>query len=175
MWIRLNISLLFIAFLFVTSCGGAEGIYESLGYEDELYADAPENPDKNKLLGLVNEARKTGRYCGDEYFPPAGKVVWNELLEAAAQMHSDDMNTYDFLSHTGSDGSSPGDRLEKVGYEWTTYGENIAKGYPTEEEVIKGWLESPGHCANIMNPDFTEMGVATSGKYWTQIFATPKQ
>jgi len=157
-------------FFFLFSCGGAIGDY----IEDYLvYEDAPSNPDKEKLLDLVNRARQEGRYCGDVYYPPAPPVVWNDLLELAAQIHSDDMNEHDFFSHIGSDGSDPGERLLRVGYKWKTYGENIAKGYSSEEEVIEGWLESPGHCANIMDPDFEEMGVATSGKYWTQVLAAP--
>lgn len=48
-------------------------------------------------------------------------------------------------------------------------------GQQNEEEVMKSWLKSPGHCANIMNPDVTEVGVARSGTYWTQLFAAPSK
>lgn len=141
---------------------------------DKVKPKAPESPDEDKLLVLVNEIRSEGCNCGDDYFPPADDLVWNDTLELAAQNHSDDMNEHDNLSHTGSDGSDPGDRLHTVGYEWSTYGENVAVGFSSGEDVIEGWLDSPGHCRNIMNGNVTQMGVATSGSYWTQVFAKPK-
>ncbi len=138
------------------------------------YQGAPANPDKQELLRLINEVRNSGCNCGDDYYAPVGNVTWNDLLEEAAQNHSNDMDKHDKLDHTGSDGSSAGERINAVGYQWSTYGENIAVGYPTEKKVIEGWLNSPGHCKNIMNKSVTEMGVATSGAYWTQVFAAPK-
>jgi uncharacterized protein YkwD len=141
---------------------------------DRISPEAPANPDQEKLLTLVNDVRSTGCDCGDTYFPPVNDVVWDDTLEMAAQNHSNDMNEHDNLSHTGSDGSNPGERINAVGYEWSTYGENVAVGYSSEEDVIEGWLDSPGHCRNIMNGNVTEMGVATSGSYWTQVFAKPK-
>ena len=140
--------------------------------EDSLLEDAPKHPNKAELLKLVNDYRQSGRSCGSEVFSPTEPVVWNDLLEEAAQMHSNDMSRNHFLSHTGSDGNDPGHRISSVGYVWRTYGENIAKGYASEREVIAGWIKSEGHCENIMDPDFTEMGVATSGVYWTQVFGT---
>lgn len=157
---KVLITLLFTTTIFTINC-------EKLSN----YADAPVNPDKQELLRLVNKVRSSGCNCGGTYYPPAQKVVWNDLLEKAAQNHSDDMDAHNKLDHTGSNGSSAGDRITAVGYSWTTYGENIAVGYPTEEAVIKGWLKSPGHCRNIMNAKVKEMGVATKGAYWTQVFA----
>lgn len=138
------------------------------------YLDAPINIDQQELLDLVNEVRQSGCNCGDEYFSPVSPVAWNDTLEKAAQIHSDDMNKKNFFSHTGSDGSSAGDRITELGYDWSTYGENIAAGYTSEQTVIQGWLDSDGHCKNIMNGNFTEMGIATKGSYWTQVFATKK-
>ena len=108
------------------------------------------------------------------YFPLVNAVVWNDNLELAAYNHSKDMDDKNFFSHTGSDGSDAGDRLDRVNYAWQTYGENIANGYTSEEAVVKGWIESEGHCKNIMHANFQQMGVAKSGSYWTQVFATPK-
>ena len=122
---------------------------------------APENPNKQELLDLVNKARTSGCYLDN--------LVWNNKLEQAAQNHSDDMNENDFFSHTGSNGSSFMDRIFATGYDCNSCGENIAKGYATEKAVINAWLKSEGHCKNIMNANFTEMGVATSGSYWTQV------
>jgi len=101
---------------------------------------------------------------------PVDPLTWSIKIENAAQIHSIDMDTNDFFSHTGSDNSDVGDRLERVGYTWSANGENIANGYTSEENVIIAWLNSPGHCQNIMSPSFTEMGVAKVGLYWTQDF-----
>ncbi len=140
---------------------------------DENYLDAPKQIDVAKLVYLVNEARKVSRYCGDEYFYSAGTVVWDEKIVEASQIHSDDMNSNNFFDHQGSDGTNAGERLHRVKYSWQTWGENIAKGYDSEESVVAGWLDSPGHCVNIMNQDFIQMGIAVSGVYWTQVFAKP--
>jgi uncharacterized protein YkwD len=81
------------------------------------------------------------------------------------------MNKNNYFSHTGLDGSSPGDRITRVGYNWRAYGENIAKGYTSEQAVMNGWLQSEGHCKNIMSSNVKEMGVGRDGNYWTQVFA----
>jgi uncharacterized protein YkwD len=94
----------------------------------------------------------------------------------AAYLHSEDMALNNFFSHTGSDGSSAGQRISRQGYPWSTYGENIAVGYPTVSSVIQGWLGSEGHCRNLMDPDFTETGAGyavgpfggnPAARYWT--------
>ena len=131
----------------------------------------PKNPDKTTLLKLVNDIRSKGCNCGDEYYPPAPEVRWSDILVLAAKDHSNDMNKNIFFSHTGSDGSNAGERIKRHNYIWASYGENIAKGQKTEEQVVNDWINSPTHCKNIMKADFTEMGVATSGLYWTQLFA----
>ena len=85
------------------------------------------------------------------------------------------------LSHEGRDGSTPADRAGRAGYRWRIVGENLASGPGSADEVVKGWLASPHHCSNIMEPRFTEMGVAyyvdkksTSVIYWTQMFGSPR-
>ncbi|MFH0245676.1 CAP domain-containing protein [Streptomyces sp. HK10] len=100
----------------------------------------------------------------------------NEKLTGAAQAHSQDMADHRNMSHTGSDGSGPGDRIERAGYEWRTYGENVAYGYRTPESVMDGWMSSPGHKRNILNCSFEEIGVglAQPGHYWTQAFGTAR-
>ena len=107
----------------------------------------------------------------------------NSPLINAAQDHSDDMAEDDFFSHTGVDGSSVGDRVQESGYQYSTVGENIAAGQRTAAEVVEAWMNSPGHRANILNPDFTEIGVGYAfletdtgsvnyNHYWTQVFGT---
>ncbi|MEW2288097.1 CAP domain-containing protein [Streptomyces sp. NPDC047841] len=103
-------------------------------------------------------------------------LALNSTLTKAAQAHSDDMAAHQNMSHTGSDGSSPGDRITRAGYTWSSYGENVAYGYGTAQQVMDGWMSSPGHRANILNCGFKEIGVglAQPGSYWTQDFGTSR-
>ena len=134
-----------------------------------------------RVLALVNEARATPRKCGRTTFAAAPPLKMAALLESAAHIQATDMATHNFFEHTGSDGSHPADRVTRVGYRWRTVGENIAAGMRDADGVVRGWLGSPGHCANIMGAQFQEMGVAyavdrksDAGIYWSQVFATPK-
>ncbi|AQY20527.1 hypothetical protein T261_07132 [Streptomyces lydicus] len=103
-------------------------------------------------------------------------LVVNAKLTKAAQAHSKDMADHRNMSHTGSDGSSPGDRITRAGYDWSAYGENVAYGYATPESVMKGWMSSPGHKRNILDCSFKEIGVglAQPGNYWTQDFGAAR-
>jgi uncharacterized protein YkwD len=131
------------------------------------------------VLRLVNTARSEGRTCGTTYHPAAPAVTGNAMLTAAARGHSTDMATNGFFSHTGSDGSTPWDRMRAAGYVHTAAGENIAAGQRSPAEVMSDWLASPGHCANVMSPAFRELGVGYAyaadspyGHYWTQDFGS---
>jgi uncharacterized protein YkwD len=132
----------------------------------------PRTVNKSVMLDLVNEVRKAGCQCGDTYYYPVGSVNWNNQLELAAYNHSSDMYKNNYFSHIAPDGSNGGVRIERTGYIWMVYGENIASGYTTERSVVDGWIKSPGHCKNLMNKAYKEMGVAKIGTYWTQEFAT---
>ena len=112
----------------------------------------------------MNTVRKSGCNCGDAYYAPVAPVTWNDQLEKASLLHAKDMFQNKYFSHTANDGSNAGERITRAGYSWSTYGENIASGYKNETEVIAGWLSSPGHCRNIMNGNYKEMGVARAGK-----------
>ncbi|MFJ5263136.1 CAP domain-containing protein [Streptomyces sp. NPDC088387] len=97
------------------------------------------------------------------------------LLTVAAQAHSADMVARDFYSHTAPDGSRPWDRAAAAGARRRSVGENIACGQRSAGEVVTGWMNSPGHRANILKPDFTHIGIGLagggrSGTYWTQLF-----
>ncbi|NEP07952.1 MAG: CAP domain-containing protein, partial [Okeania sp. SIO4D6] len=94
------------------------------------------------------------------------------------------MALQDFFDHTGLDGSSAGDRIETTGYDFSAWAENIAVGYLTPEAVVEGWMNSPGHRANILDPNLQEIGVGyyflendtgsvNFNNYWTQVFGTP--
>jgi uncharacterized protein YkwD len=103
-----------------------------------------------------------------------------EQLVSAAQLHSADMGCYNYFSHTGLDGSDVGSRTQRQGYNWSSVGENIAAGYSSPTDVVAGWMNSPGHKANILSADYTEIGVGYAfggnsqfGSYWTAVFASP--
>lgn len=105
---------------------------------------------------------------------------WRPLLATVASAHSVDMATHNLFSHTGSDGSSPFDRMTRAGYRYSKAAENIAAGYATAASVVAGWMKSPGHRANILDCSLTETGVGVAtrsgsdyGTYWTQDFGTP--
>ncbi|MEU7973506.1 CAP domain-containing protein [Micromonospora sp. NPDC049089] len=101
----------------------------------------------------------------------------NTKLMTAAQRHSQDQADNKNMSHTGSDGSNAGTRLDRVGYTWRTYGENVAWNQQTPAAVMDAWMNSSGHKANILNCAFTEIGVGianSNGPYWTQVFAAPR-
>jgi uncharacterized protein YkwD len=142
----------------------------------------PDDQVRKKMLRLVNRARSSQRRCGAKVYPPVASIRWNAALARAAQRHAVDMARYNRLSHTGSSGSTPAARVNKAGYRWRAVGENIAAGQPTCEAVVDNWLASAGHCANLMETRFTEMGAACEqvsstkyGTYWTLVLATPVQ
>jgi uncharacterized protein YkwD len=132
-------------------------------------APAPTSADSgptDRVLQLVNAERaKAG----------CSPVTVDAKLTKAAQNHSQDMADHTNMSHTGSDGSSMTDRLGRVGYAYRSAGENVAAGYGTADSVMDGWMNSPGHKANILNCGFREIGIglAGPGNYWTQNFGTP--
>ncbi len=133
-----------------------------------------------KLLDMVNTARKQTRQCGAQSFAATQPLAWNATLGTAAQTHSQGMANNNFFDHKDRDGRTPGDRAELAGYAGQQIGENIAAGQDTVRKVVDGWLASPGHCANLMNPQFRELGAAyavdpksDAGIYWTAMFGTP--
>ena len=135
------------------------------------------------LLARINQVRAAGANCGsDGVFGAAAPLAWNELLTAAADGHSKDMAAKNYFSHTSADGRTLGDRVSATGYAWTMLGENIAAGHATTNAVMDGWIASPGHCANLMNASFAEVGVAcVSGAagdayptYWTMDLGRPR-
>lgn len=137
------------------------------------------NADKD-MLTQVNDARSLARNCGSGNYPATAALSWHCTLEDVAFEHSRDMGNHNFFSHTGSDGLESADRVKNAGYDWSAVGENIAAGQQTIDAVVTAWLDSPGHCANIMHPSFTEFGAASytvDGSdfpiYWTQVFARP--
>ena len=133
-----------------------------------------------RVVDLVNAARSQGRKCGRERYPAAPPLSVSRDLNDAAGDHARDMARKKYFEHRGRDGSQPKDRVLRAGYESRLTGENIALGPESAEEVVAGWLDSPGHCANIMDARFQDIGVGVAtgrGRgqiYWVQNFGTPR-
>ena len=130
-----------------------------------------------KLLAELNVARSQPRQCGTQSFSATTPLTWNATLGTAAEAQSRSMANNNYFDHKDRDGRTPGDRAELAGYNFQQIGENIAAGQDTVRKVVDGWLASPGHCANLMNPQFNELGAAyandpksDAGIYWTAMF-----
>jgi uncharacterized protein YkwD len=115
-----------------------------------------------KLLALINTARAQPQQCGAQAMSATTALTWQPALASAAENHSRGMANNNFFDHM--------DRGQQIG-------ENIAAGQGNVRKVVDGWLASPGHCANLMNPRFHELGAAyavdpksDAGIYWTAMF-----
>jgi uncharacterized protein YkwD len=134
-----------------------------------------------RAIELVNDVRARGARCGERQFAPAPPLALSVTLANVAFGHAADMAEHDYFEHRDLKGKSPADRVRAVGYREKLVGENIAYGPKSVEEVVQGWLDSPGHCENIMDARFAEMGIAYAtgrsgrhGLYWVQVFAEPQ-
>lgn len=134
-----------------------------------------------RALQLINEVRARGARCGTRVFASAPPLKFSGTLAGVALGHADDMADHNYFEHEDLAGKSPADRVRAAGYSEKLVGENLAYGPGTIEEVVQGWLDSPGHCENIMDRRFVEMGIAYAaghasrhGLYWVQLFAEPR-
>ncbi|KAF4047130.1 Cysteine-rich secretory protein family [Phytophthora infestans] len=107
------------------------------------------------------------------------KLCMNKKLQTAAQRHSNDMAANNYMSHTGSDGSTMSQRITTAGYKWSACAENVAAGQTTVDAVMTAWMASSGHRANILGTKYTMFGCGYAYKsgttykhHWTQNFAT---
>jgi uncharacterized protein YkwD len=135
-----------------------------------------------RVLDLVNKARSQSRKCGARSLPSVPPLKMSAVLSRAALGHAKDMSAHKLFEHRGSDGSTPAERATRAGYDWLAVGENIAEGPGDAETAVQGWIDSPGHCVNIMGAQFTEMGLAyftdfahKGDIYWAQMFGTPNK
>lgn len=130
------------------------------------------------VLALTNMYRAQGANCGSAgSFGPADPLVMQPNLRCSARVHSKDMDARNFFAHTNPSGQSPYDRMSLAGYSYVTAAENIAAGASDAAGTMDQWMNSDGHCANIMNRSFTELGVGyhpggAHGTLWTQNFGT---
>ncbi|MDZ8054804.1 MAG: CAP domain-containing protein [Aulosira sp. ZfuVER01] len=118
---------------------------------------------EKQVLDLTNQERAKNGLA-----PLQGNVELNYAADKYAEL----MAQQHYFSHTGPDGSQPWDRAKAVGFEAQTMGENIAAGQKTPQEVVQAWMNSPGHRANILNPQFTQLGVGFDNNYWVQDFGS---
>ncbi len=133
------------------------------------------------LMNAVNTARAAARSCGSQNFAATTPLTWNDKLFAASAAHSLDMAQNNYFNHNSQDGTTFDKRINATGYNWSAAGENIAAGQIGVNDVMQSWLQSPGHCANIMNPNFKDIGVGCAkgttnssySSYWTMDLAAP--
>ncbi|SFO28157.1 Cysteine-rich secretory protein family protein [Pseudomonas sp. NFACC24-1] len=132
------------------------------------------------LLAQVNAARAKPRMCGRQRFAATRPLSWNAALGTAAQGHSRSMAQDNYFAHRDPDGRSTSDRARSAGFRGRKLGENIAAGQRSPSQTLHDWLASPGHCANLMNPMFTQMGAASASDsrsdarvYWTMVLGAP--
>lgn len=146
-----------------TSCGlnGAQGI-------------------QAELLLAINAVRAAGAVCGTSIYRATQGLNWNNMLQQSAAQHSRDMARNHMFSHISSDGSTLLQRIHATGYSLSAASENIAAGQGSVREVVASWLNSPGHCKNMMEPLYQDIGVACIrndgapyGVYWTMNLARP--
>ena len=168
-----------IAILFLTSCEVTQKKPEVINQNQYLVCES-EGAIRKNMVRLINDVRKDKHRCGNRTFSPAGTVRWNPKLGLAALAHARDMAQNDKLSHIGSEGSEVQVRVKKAGYRWRAVDENLSAGHQDSEAVVSAWLNSPGHCANLMDPLVTEIGAAcfrnpesTYGTYWVLLLASP--
>ena len=140
-----------------------------------LVTNVPQRTPSQQVLDLVNAERaKIG----------CAPLALSNKLTTAARRHSKDMAVNDYFDHTSPEGETFVDRVEEAGYDFMFLAENLAAGYPTPQSVFEGWMESPGHRANMLHCALEETGIGyyyldnDQGSvnyhyYWTQVLATP--
>jgi uncharacterized protein YkwD len=124
------------------------------------------------LQQAINNARAQSRMRGSTPYAATAAVTWHDALYRAAAGHSEDMAVNNYFAHTSPSGRTLGMRLQDAGCPYRIAGENIAFNYRSIADVMAAWIASPGHCANIMERAFREVGVACvrngdGEPYWT--------
>ena len=144
---------------------------------------SPTSPNNfaTKALSLVNDYRASARNCGSVTYAAAAPLLWDNKLEAAAITQSQYMQSIKTMTHSGAGNNTLADRVTQSGYKWSTIGENVAVGQGSIDQVMQDWINSPGHCANMMNASFKSIALAldagmnntSSDDYWTMDLAAP--
>jgi uncharacterized protein YkwD len=133
-----------------------------------------------EFIALVNAARAKGAVCGDVTRKPSKPLVWNDLLSIASDIHANDMALHDFFAHNSPTTGSLRERIHSTGFQYEEAGENLAGGQTSIAKVVNDWLQSPSHCANMLNPEFKVMGASCKRNtaayyknYWVLEMALP--
>ena len=127
--------------------------------------EEPTNPALQPVVDQINALRKTAGVA---------PLALNTLLTKAAQGHADDMARNNYFSHTSRDGRSAGQRITAAGYSWSSWAENIAWGQADWAAVVRGWTNSAGHRANMLNPRYRDIGLGVSNRKYVANFASPR-
>lgn len=132
---------------------------------------APEPIDFDKALADLNAYRLSKN---------VSTLIYDERLNRASEVHARDLATAGIISHTGTDGSGHGDRIQRQGYYFSIAGENVATGQMSWDAAFDAWKKSPGHNENMLRDDVSEFGLAlvyepttTYSTYWTMLVADP--
>jgi len=176
----MRVTRVLLLFITVTACapspsgrsygGGSSASSSSSGGGGGSAApDAAEVALAERILALTNNHRRAAGLPN---------LTWCARCADVAYAHARDMADRGYFDHVNPEGASAFDRLDNAGVAFTAAGENIAQGYSTPEDAMAAWMGSDGHRANILSPDFTELGVgvrsgATPGPWWTQVFRHP--
>lgn len=189
---RLLTALPLCAALLLSACGGGGG---DSATDPVAGIDPIETPQgagdcgladfQAELLQRINALRAAGASCGAQgTFASTTALTWNTRLQQSALGYSADMQARNYWreDHQTPEGVTFSQRITNAGYTWSTAAENIAAGYATVQAVMDGWRNSPGHCANLMNPNLREVGVAcvtgnsanTYPNYWTMDLGAPR-
>jgi len=153
---------IFSGFLLVTlaACGGGSGGADNIvSSGGALTSPAITIPDVDPITDTARDASFGTILNNVRLDNGADPVTYNGQLNTAAQLHAEDMLENDYFSHVGLNGSTIGTRVQATGYNYARVGENIAAGYQTETSVLDGWVNSPGHQANNIDPRFEEFGL----------------
>ncbi|NSL52708.1 transporter [Bacillus sp. P2(2020)] len=150
------------------NCGKGSDNGVPVSEDQRLSNDSGIGDFEREVFLLVNEERKKAGLPG---------LVFDEELSVVAEEKSRDMAENDYFDHQSPTYGSPFEMMEFFGIKYRTAGENIAAGYQTPENVVKAWMNSPGHRANILNKNFKQIGIGyvkVPGSeyvtYWTQMF-----
>jgi len=130
------------------------------------------------VVQLINQKRGSGVSCGGTFYPPVVSLTVDPHLATSARGHSQDMAANNYFSHTSLDGRTFDQRIFQAGYNGGyPIGENIAAGQSSAQAVVDAWMQSLGHCQNIMNGAFRVIGIgyassssSTYRDYWTGDF-----
>ncbi len=182
-WMMLLSAALLSGCISAGSSGGSERHPERAEPDTGVTVPAPDQAFIREAVNAINTYRGEARRCegGGPVLPAAPRVSWDGRLGDAAAGHAADMARHGIMSHQGTDGLGPGDRITNAGYRWGGWAENVAAGQRSVDAVVRGWIDSPGHCANIMNAELVEIGLAVAENpdsryrhYWVLKLARPR-